>query len=56
MITIRKNNEHGKITTDWLTSYYSFSFNRYYNPAYVNFGPFVGLNDDIILMWFCKNL
>lgn len=48
MITIRKSNERGKTVTEWLTSYHSFSFNHYYDPAHVNFGPLVVLNDDII--------
>jgi redox-sensitive bicupin YhaK (pirin superfamily) len=48
MITICKSNERGKTITDWLTSYHSFSFNHYYDPAHVNFGPLVVLNDDII--------
>jgi redox-sensitive bicupin YhaK (pirin superfamily) len=48
MITIRKSDERGKTITDWLTSYHSFSFNQYYDPAYIHFGPLVVLNDDII--------
>jgi quercetin 2,3-dioxygenase len=48
MITIRKSNERGKTITEWLTSYHSFSFNHYDDPAHVNFGPLVVLNDDII--------
>jgi quercetin 2,3-dioxygenase len=46
MITIRKSDERGKSTSDWLTSYHSFSFNKYYDPAYVSFGPLVVLNED----------
>ena len=45
---IRKSNERGKTVTEWLTSYHGFSFNRYYDPAHVNFGPLVVLNDDIV--------
>lgn len=37
MITVRKSNKRGKTVNDWLTSYHSFSFNHYYDPAYVNF-------------------
>lgn len=48
MITIRKSNKRGKTLTGWLTSYHSFSFNRYYDPEYINFGPLVVLNDDIV--------
>jgi quercetin 2,3-dioxygenase len=48
MVTIRKNNDRGKTITDWLTSYHSFSFNHYYDPAHVNFGPLVVLNDETI--------
>lgn len=48
MITIRKSNTRGKTLTGWLSSYHSFSFNRYYDPEYSNFGPLVVLNDDIV--------
>jgi redox-sensitive bicupin YhaK (pirin superfamily) len=48
MMTIRKSNERGKTVTEWLTSYHGFSFNHYYDPAHVSFGPLVVLNDDII--------
>jgi quercetin 2,3-dioxygenase len=48
MMTIRKNDERGKTVNDWLTSCHSFSFNKYYDPAYVNFGPLVVLNDDVV--------
>jgi redox-sensitive bicupin YhaK (pirin superfamily) len=48
MITIRKNSERGKTVNDWLTSYHSLSFNKYYDPGNVNFGSMVVLNDDVV--------
>src|SRR3972149_5409942 len=49
MIEIRRSEERGKTKLGWLTSYHSFSFNRYYDPAHVNFGPLRVLNDDTVI-------
>ncbi len=49
MIEIRKSEDRGKTKLDWLTSYHSFSFNHYYDPTHVRFGPVRVLNDDIIM-------
>jgi len=48
MITIRKKTERGLTKLDWLTSYHSFSFDHYFDPAHHQFGPLRVLNDDII--------
>lgn len=48
MIRIRRNAERGVTKTDWLLAKHSFSFNRYYEPEHVHFGPLVVLNHDRI--------
>ncbi|MBI4174106.1 MAG: pirin family protein [Candidatus Aenigmarchaeota archaeon] len=45
---IQRSNERGMTKTTWLTSYHSFSFGNYMNPARMNFGLLRVLNDDII--------
>jgi hypothetical protein len=37
---------HGR--TDWLSTYHHFSFNDYWDPANVRFGPLRVFNDDLI--------
>jgi redox-sensitive bicupin YhaK (pirin superfamily) len=49
MIRIRKNTTRGVTKIGWLTSYHSFSFNRYYDRDYVHFGPLRVLNDDVVM-------
>jgi redox-sensitive bicupin YhaK (pirin superfamily) len=49
MIQIRKSEDRGRTKLGWLTSYHSFSFNRYYDPANLHFGPLRVLNDDIVM-------
>jgi redox-sensitive bicupin YhaK (pirin superfamily) len=34
--------------TDWLSTYWHFSFDRYYDPANVSFGPLRVFNDDVV--------
>ncbi|HPN38916.1 MAG TPA: pirin family protein [Melioribacteraceae bacterium] len=48
MLKIIKSDERGKSKTDWLFSRHSFSFNNFYNPNMVNFGPIRVINDDYI--------
>ena len=33
----------------WLTSYHAFSFNRFYDPERIHFGPLRVLNDDFVM-------
>jgi quercetin 2,3-dioxygenase len=49
MIRIRRNTTRGVTKIGWLTSYHSFSFNRYYDREYMHFGPLRVLNDDIVM-------
>ncbi len=48
MIQIVKSEERGQTNISWLKSYHSFSFNDYYNPEQMNFGPLRVLNQDWI--------
>ncbi|MBI4589476.1 MAG: pirin family protein [Candidatus Rokubacteria bacterium] len=34
--------------TDWLSTYWHFSFDHYYDPANVSFGPLRVFNDDVV--------
>jgi redox-sensitive bicupin YhaK (pirin superfamily) len=49
MVEVRKSKDRGRTKLGWLTSYHSFSFNRYYDPANVHFGPLRVLNDDTVM-------
>lgn len=48
MINIRKSQDRGHTRIEWLDSYHTFSFDRYYDPDYVNFGHLRVLNEDRI--------
>src|SRR3954451_11839736 len=46
MIAVRPAADRGVTATDWLDSRHSFSFNDYYDPAYVQFRDLRVINDD----------
>jgi quercetin 2,3-dioxygenase len=48
VIQIIKANEHHQNNTDWLSTYYHFSFADYYDPKKMNYGPLRVFNDDTI--------
>lgn len=45
--TIRSDSRY-HFETDWLNTYWHFSFDDYYDPANINFGPLRVFNDDIV--------
>jgi len=47
MQTIRSS-ERYRFETDWLTTYWHFSFDHYHDPKNVNFGPLRVFNDDVV--------
>ncbi len=48
MIKKRPAAERGKTRTNWLDSYHSFSFNRYYDPNYTGFRSLLVINEDFV--------
>ncbi len=48
MLKLRKAENRGETRTGWLTSYHSFSFGEYYDPANMGHGILRVINDDII--------
>jgi hypothetical protein len=46
MITLRKSDERGRFQRGWLDARYSFSFNTYYSPDAMGFGPLRVINED----------
>jgi quercetin 2,3-dioxygenase len=48
MITRRPAGERGRTRTDWLDSYHTFSFNRYYDPRHVGFRGLRVINEDFV--------
>jgi redox-sensitive bicupin YhaK (pirin superfamily) len=48
MITLRRHNERGKTSTDWLQSMHTFSFGHYYDKRYTGFGDLRVINEDIV--------
>jgi quercetin 2,3-dioxygenase len=48
MIQVTKSNQRYHFATDWLSTYWHFSFDHYYNPANISFGPLRVFNDDVV--------
>ena len=45
---IIRANERFHLESDWLSAYWLFSFDRYYDPANLNFGPLRVFNHDTV--------
>lgn len=48
MIRLRPSGARGKTKTSWLDSSHTFSFNRYYDPAWSGFRELLVINEDIV--------
>src|SRR5918999_4150076 len=48
MIRVIKSADRFHFESDWLSTYWHFSFDQYYDPANMNFGPLRVFNDDVI--------
>lgn len=48
MIEIVQSHKHYHFENDWLSTYWHFSFDHYYDPKNLNFGPLRVFNDDIV--------
>jgi redox-sensitive bicupin YhaK (pirin superfamily) len=48
MLDIRRSKDRYHIETDWLSAYWHFSFDHYYDPANMAFGPLRVFNNDTI--------
>ncbi len=48
MIEVIKNEQRYHFESDWLSTYWHFSFDHYYDPRNMSFGPLRVFNDDVV--------
>ncbi|HKG23944.1 MAG TPA: pirin family protein [Blastocatellia bacterium] len=48
MIKVIRSEERFHFESDWLSTYWHFSFDRYYDPNNMSFGPLRVFNDDVV--------
>jgi len=48
MIQLTQSGQRYHFETDWLSTFWHFSFDHYYDPANVSFGPLRVFNDDTV--------
>jgi redox-sensitive bicupin YhaK (pirin superfamily) len=48
MNSLRPSLERGHTQMDWLDSRHTFSFDQYFDPQYMSFGPLRVINEDIV--------
>ncbi len=48
MFNIIRNEDRYHFQSDWLSTYWHFSFDHYYDPANMGFGPLRVFNDDVV--------
>ena len=48
MIKVIRSDERFHFESDWLSTYWHFSFDRYYDPNNMSFGPLRVFNDDVV--------
>ncbi len=48
MTIVRRAEERGRTRAGWLDGRHTFSFNRYYDPQWMGFGPLRVINDDLV--------
>jgi redox-sensitive bicupin YhaK (pirin superfamily) len=48
MVRIDRQDQRYHFRNDWLSAYWHFSFDHYYDPARVSFGPLRVFNDDTV--------
>ena len=48
MMSIRRSQQRGHTKLDWLDSHHTFSFDQYYDPENMNFGPLRVINEDTV--------
>ena len=48
MMTVRKSQDRGTASFDWLHSQHTFSFGHYQDPAHTHIGPLRVINEDLV--------